>query len=76
MGKALVRHRQVIWLGIRKHFTYPIEDGSPALHGDALEDGKHGEADVVEGRDASVRPLPLLQARAFLILAEFCPERR
>ena len=27
-----------------------------------LEDGKHGKADVVEGGDPVVGPLPLLQA--------------
>lgn len=47
--------------------TYPIEDGSPALHGDALEDGKHSEADIVEGRDASIWSFPLFQASALLV---------
>ena len=31
--------------------TYPIEDRRPALHGNALEDGEHGKADVVERGD-------------------------
>lgn len=56
--------------------THPIEDGSPALHGDALEDGEHGEPDVVEGRDALVRPIPFLEARAFVVLAHVGPVRR
>lgn len=45
---------------VSSEVAYPIEDGGPALHGDALEDSEHSEADVVEGRDAPVRPLPLL----------------
>lgn len=31
------------------------------LHGDALKDGEHGEANVVERGDAIVRTLPFLQ---------------
>jgi len=42
--------------------TYPVKYGCPALHCDALEDGQHGEPDVVERGDPEVRPLPLLQA--------------
>ena len=41
---------------------YPIKYGRPPLHGDALEDGQHGEPDIVEGGDPEVRALPLLQA--------------
>ena len=47
----------------------PVQDLRPALHGDALEDGEHGVADVVEGGDAVVGPLPLLQADGDLGLA-------
>ena len=43
-------------------FSYPVQDRGPSLHGDALEDRKHGIDDVVERRYAVVRPLPLLQA--------------
>lgn len=42
--------------------TYPVENLRPSLHGDALEDGQHGEEDVVEGGDAVVGPLPALLA--------------
>ena len=38
------------------------ESDEPCLHGDTLEHGEHGEADVVEGRDAVVGALPLLSA--------------
>jgi len=43
--------------------THVVEHVRPALHGDALEDGEHGEQDVVELRDAVVRsdPVPLAQ---------------
>lgn len=55
--------------------TYPIEDGCPALHCDALEDGEHREADIVERSDALVRPLPLFQARALIIRTNIRPVR-
>lgn len=32
----------------KKMLSYPIEDGSPALHGNTLEDGEHSESDVIE----------------------------
>jgi len=35
-----------------------VHHGRPALHGDALEHGEHGEANVVERGDAVVGPLP------------------
>ena len=41
---------------------YPVEDGCPALHGDTLEHGQHGQDDVVKGGDPVVGALPLLQA--------------
>ena len=34
--------------------TYVVEHVGPSLHGDALEDGEHGEQDVVELGDAVV----------------------
>lgn len=39
--------------------TYVVHDGGPALHGDALEDGQHGETEVVEVGDAAVRSDPV-----------------
>ncbi len=33
---------------------YPVHDGGPALHGDTLENGEHGEGDVVEGGDSII----------------------
>ena len=44
--------------------TYPVEDVGPALHGDALVDGEHGEAEVVEVRDAVVGAGPPATALA------------
>lgn len=49
---------------------YPIENGGPALHGDALEHGQHGEADVVEGGDAEIGALPLLEAQRRVVVAD------
>ena len=40
--------------------TYPVEDLSPALESDALEDSQHGLPDVVEVCDAVLRPLPVV----------------
>lgn len=37
---------------------HPVEHVCPAFHGDALEDGQHGEEEVVEVGDASVGPCP------------------
>ena len=42
--------------------TDPVENVDPALHGDTLEGGEHGQHDVVEARDPLVRASPLLQA--------------
>ena len=42
--------------------SHPVEYWSPALHRDALEHSQHGQDDVVEGGDAVVGSLPLLQA--------------
>lgn len=39
--------------------TYIVEEVSPAFHGDTLEDGQHGEQDVVELRDPVVGPFPV-----------------
>lgn len=39
-------------------FTDPVECFGPSLHGDALVDRKHGEAYVVEVRDAVIGSLP------------------
>ena len=42
--------------------TYVVEDVHPALHGDALEHGEHGEQDVVKVGDAVVGSDPVLPA--------------
>ena len=39
---------------------YPVKNLCPPLEGDALEDGEHGLAEVVEASDAPLRPLPVL----------------
>ncbi len=49
--------------------TYPVKDWSPSFHGDTLEDGEHGQADVVEGGDAVVGPLPLFEADGDIVVA-------
>lgn len=42
--------------------VYPVENVSPALHSDALEDRQHCEENVVEVCDAAVGALPLAPA--------------
>ncbi len=42
--------------------THVVEDIGPALHGDALENGQHGEAEVVEICYPKVGPVPVLPA--------------
>ena len=49
--------------------TYPIQYGGPSFHGNTLEHGQHGESDVVEGRDAEIGPVPLLQAQRHVRIA-------
>jgi len=41
--------------------TYPVEDGCPSFHGDALEDSDACIDDVVEGGNTIVWPLPFFQ---------------
>ena len=48
-------------------FPHPVHDRGPALHGDALEGGEHGQHDVVEAGDTLVRPSPLLQTDWFIV---------
>jgi len=38
--------------------TDPVENFGPSLHGDTLEDCKHGKADVIKVGDAIVGTLP------------------
>lgn len=46
------------WIWLAEAFTDPVENFGPSLHGDALVDRQHGEADVVEVRDAVIGSLP------------------
>jgi len=39
--------------------TYVVHDFNPSFHRDALEDGQHCEAEVVEAGDAAVRSDPV-----------------
>ena len=48
-------------------FSHPVHDGGPALHGDALEGGEHGQHDVVEAGDPLVGARPLLKADWFIV---------
>ena len=61
---SLVWNSKVHWpyFCLKYMNVYPVEDGCPALHSDALEHSQHGEDDVVKGGDPVVGPLPLLQA--------------
>ena len=56
--------------------SYRIKYGRPPFHGDTLEDCEHGKADVVEGGDPVVGPLPLLQADGHVLVAHVGAKRR
>ncbi len=61
-SRDLAFYAGILSIGVSRRMSYPVEDGGPALHRDALEHGQHGKADVVEGGDAVVGSLPLLEA--------------
>lgn len=42
--------------------AYPVKNGRPSFHGNALENGQHGKEDIVERGDAVVGPLPAFPA--------------
>lgn len=46
--------------------TYVVEQVSPALHGDTLEDGEDGKQDVVKLCDAVVGSQPVLSTHRAL----------
>ena len=46
----------------KERLAYSIEDGRPALVGDALEDCEHGKSDVVEIDDAVEGSVPATAA--------------
>jgi len=50
--------------------TNPVQNGSPPFHGDALENGEHGESDVIERRDPVVRTFPVFYARGCRVITE------
>jgi len=51
---------------VQKCNSHIVQSGSPAFHGDALEDGQHGVDDVVEADDAVLRSFPALQTRRLI----------
>ena len=56
--------------------TYRVQNGNPVLHGDALEDGEHGEPDVVKAGEPVVGAGPLLQANRGVGVAHVGAPRR
>ena len=63
--------------GVNTILTYPVQDVSPSLECDTLEDGEHGKTKVVEVGDAEVRALPELAALgAFLAFKVPAAQRR
>jgi len=50
--------------------TNPVQDGSPPFHGDALENGEHGQSDVIERRDPVVGTYPVFYARRRRVITE------
>lgn len=62
-----------IWITIFYNLlkcTYPIQNGSPPFHGNALEHGEHSQPDVIERRDPIVGSYPVLYAGGRLVLTE------
>jgi len=58
------------YYGFWRCSTNPIQNSSPPFHGDALENGEHGQPDVVERRDPVVRTDPVLYARGRRVITE------
>lgn len=56
-------------------FSYPVQNGGPPLHGDALEDGEHGKANVIKVCDSVVRPIPGIEARRVVGVADEAASR-
>lgn len=54
----------------KRRSTYPVQDGSPPFHGDALENGEHGQSDVIERCDPVVGTYPVLYARGCRVITE------
>lgn len=52
------------------HYTNPVQNGSPPFHGNALENGEHGQSDVIERRDPVVGTYPALYARGRFVITE------
>jgi len=50
--------------------TNPVQDGSPPFHGDALENGEHGQSDVIERRDPVIGTYPVFYARGHIAITE------
>lgn len=50
--------------------TNPVQDGSPPLHGDALENGEHSQSDVIERRDPVIGTYPVFYARGRRVITE------
>lgn len=44
----------------KRNKSYPIHNGRPALHCDALKYRQHGKADIIEIGDPGIRALPFL----------------
>jgi len=50
--------------------TYPVQYGGPPFHSDALENGEHGQSDIIERRDPVVGTYPALYARGRRVVTE------
>ena len=56
------------------HCTYPVHDGSPALHRHTLERRQHGQADVVKGSNTwTIKTLILLFLHELFTVPLFGP---
>ena len=55
--------------------SYPVKNGCPTLHCNTLEDGEHGEANVIKGGNAVIGSFPFFQADGDVGLTGVGPNR-
>lgn len=75
-GQAKVSHDRAEMFQTLFSGTYIVEQFSPALHGDTLEDGEDSKQDVVKLGDSIVWSQPVLSAHGAVRTQprrKFCP---
>ena len=57
-SKTLLARRRINGLASTEKGTYVVQDVGPSFEGDTLENGQHGESEIVEIGDARIGPRP------------------